>query len=104
MSCLARVTSCHCRPDRARARMATGVRLEDALPPELNFVSVQTSQGGGTNDNGTVRCELGTLAPGSNSTVTVQVVPTVLGLVTNTVIVSATETDLEPTNNTASLV
>jgi uncharacterized repeat protein (TIGR01451 family) len=83
---------------------ATGVRLEDALPPELNFVSVQTSQGSGTNDNGIVRGELGTLAIGSNATVTVQVAPTVLGPVTNTVVVSATETDLELTNNTASLV
>jgi uncharacterized repeat protein (TIGR01451 family) len=83
---------------------ATGARLEDALPAELNFVSVQTSQGNATNDNGIVRCELGTVAIGSNVTVTVQVVPSVVGLVTNTVDVSATETDLEPTNNTASVV
>src|SRR6266545_4690650 len=76
---------------------ASGVRLEDALPAGMNFVSVQTSQGSGTNDNGVVRCELGVLAMGSNATVTV-------GVVTNTVEVSASETDLEPTNNTATLV
>ncbi len=83
---------------------ASGVRLEDALPAGLNFVSVQTSQGSGTNNNGVVRCELGVLAMGSNATVTLEAVPGLVGLVTNTVEVSASETDLEPTNNTATLV
>src|SRR5213078_2853849 len=75
---------------------ATAVRLADELPGAVNFVSVQTSQGTGTNDQGTVRCELGDLAAGSSALVTIVVQPTALGLLTNRVGVSEEEIDLNP--------
>ena len=68
---------------------ATEVRLEDQLPLEWRFVSVETSQGSGTNDQGIVRCELGALAAGANALVRVTALPITVGLSTNTVTVSA---------------
>jgi len=62
---------------------ATAVRLADELPGAVNFVSLQTSQGTGTNDSGTVKCELGDLPAGSHALVTIVVRPTALGLLTN---------------------
>src|SRR5206468_12933793 len=82
---------------------ANEVRVEDQLPLEWRFVSVETSQGSGTNDQGIVRCELGALAAGANALVRVSALPLTVGLVTNTVTASARETDLGPANNTASV-
>jgi uncharacterized repeat protein (TIGR01451 family) len=84
--------------------MATGVRLEDVLPPTVKFVLVETSQGSGTNDNGTVRCELGNLATGSNAAVRIIVEATALGFLTNAATATGTDSDPVATNNTLSVV
>jgi uncharacterized repeat protein (TIGR01451 family) len=67
-------------------------------------VLVESSQGSGTNDNGTVRWELGTLGAGSNATARIVVETTVLGSLTNVATVSGSEADPAPTNNLASVV
>src|SRR6266566_1051795 len=84
--------------------MATAVRLEDVLPPTVKFLLVETSQGGGTNDNGTVRCELGNLASGSNAAVRIMVEATALGFLTNAATATGTEADPVATNDTVSVV
>src|SRR5205085_2045391 len=83
---------------------ATAVQLEDLLPPTVKFVLVETSQGSGTNDNGTIRCELGNLASGSIATARIIVEATALGFLTNAATATGTEVDPLVTNNTESVV
>src|SRR5207248_4747362 len=83
---------------------ATAVQLEDVLPPTVKFVLVETSQGSGTNDNGTIRCEVGNLASGSTATARIIVEATALGFLTNTARATGTEADPVLTNNTVSVV
>ena len=79
---------------------ATGVTLFDTLPDDVEFVSAVPSQGTCTGTT-TVVCNLGTLAVDAGATVTVRVVPTVSGLLTNTAVVTALEPDTIPANNVA---
>ena len=60
---------------------ATGVVLTDTLPAVVNFVSASTSC---LDAGGTVTCQIGTLASGDSTTVSILVSPTVLGAITNT--------------------
>ena len=49
----------------------------------------------------TVVCELGTLAAGAQATVTINVIPTVTGNLSNAAMVAAFETDPDPANNSS---
>lgn len=83
---------------------ATGVTLTDTLPAGVSFVFAAASKGacGNPDAGGTLVCELGSLAVGSNSTVTVIVTPepvTEPTELTNTATVAAVENDPVPGNN-----
>jgi len=80
---------------------ATGVALADTLPAGADLHSVVASQGSclGT---GTVTCALGTLARGTQLTVTFVVAPTATGTIDNVAMVTADEFDPVLANNTAS--
>ena len=83
---------------------ATGVTLTDNLPAGVTFVSATASNGacGNPDAGGTLVCELGLLAAGSNSTVTVTVTPEPVTEPTelaNTATVAAVENDPVPGNN-----
>ena len=80
---------------------ASNVRLTDTLPEGTQFVSATTSAGTCQHANGTVVCNLGTLASGMAATITLTVRPTVGGTHTNQAIVSADQADPVTTNNTA---
>ncbi len=85
---------------------ATGVTLTDTLPTGVTFVSAAASNGtcGNPDAGGTLVCEIGSLASGSNSTVTITVTPDTVTEPTelsNTASVAATETDPVPGNNSA---
>ncbi len=80
---------------------ASGVTVTDTLPAGVTLVSATPSQGTCT----VVTCDLGSLANGASAviTITVTVDPaTPAGTITNTATVSASETDPDATNNTAS--
>jgi uncharacterized repeat protein (TIGR01451 family) len=83
---------------------ATAVVLTDALPASLTFQSSTPSQGTCSRAGNTVTCNLGTIASGSNATVTITVTPgpTAVPSVTNTASVTTTASDLVPGNNSAS--
>jgi uncharacterized repeat protein (TIGR01451 family) len=83
---------------------ATFVVLEDPIPAWANFVSVAASQGSSTNTAGLIRCELGELTAGAGASVTIVVIPTVAGLVTNAVTLTTAEFDLNPADNQAEIV
>jgi uncharacterized repeat protein (TIGR01451 family) len=79
---------------------AEGVEVEDLLPTGVKFVSVASTIG--TCSAGTlIRCTLGTLPAGGSATISIHVIPTVPGLLTNTATVSSTEPrDPNLANNT----
>jgi uncharacterized repeat protein (TIGR01451 family) len=79
---------------------AEGVVLVDALPPGVSSGPVSTSQG---SCSGTVvvTCSLGALSSGSNAAITIGVVPTAVGVVTNSAVVSGSTVDPDPTDNQA---
>ncbi len=83
---------------------ATNVALTDNLPAGVTFTSATSSQGTVTHTAGVVSGNLGTLAPGASATVTllVGVNSATRGTITNTANVTATETDADPSNNSAS--
>ncbi len=78
---------------------ATGVRLTDTLPANVTFRSATSSQGS-CNGTSTITCTLGSLTSNLATTVGIDVMPTKLGPITNTVSVTGNEADLFPLNNT----
>ncbi|NIV35348.1 MAG: DUF11 domain-containing protein, partial [Anaerolineae bacterium] len=62
---------------------ATDVALTDTLPAGVTFVSATPSQGACSETGGTVTCNLGNLASGATTTVTLVVTPTAEGTITN---------------------
>lgn len=87
---------------------AAGVSVTDVLPASFTLRSIIVSQnvqpGPQPNGGGTLAFSLGTLAGGSNATVTIVGTADSAGLITNRVTVSRTDTDGNPTNNTATEV
>ncbi|MFQ5739794.1 MAG: hypothetical protein ACE5JX_12345 [Acidobacteriota bacterium] len=84
------------------ASQATGVTVTDILPGGAVFVSVSPSQGTCAHSNGTVTCNLGSLAGGSSASATLIVsAPVSGGTFTNTASVSGNEQDPLDSNNTA---
>jgi uncharacterized repeat protein (TIGR01451 family) len=79
---------------------ATGVTLVDSLPAGATVVP---APGATLRPDGTIAETLGTLASGASTTVTIVVVPTVLGTATNSVTASANEIDPTKADNTASV-
>ena len=81
---------------------APEVVVTDTLPTDVTFVSATPNQGSCSHTSGTVTCNLGTLADGASATVTILVIPSTLGALSNTVNVTSgiTYSDLA-TNSTA---
>ncbi len=79
---------------------ALSVTLTNSLPPGVSFVSASL---GCTNLGGIVHCDLGGMADNAVRSVTITVLPTELGRVTNVVTVSSTQFDAFPVNNTSAL-
>jgi uncharacterized repeat protein (TIGR01451 family) len=79
----------------------TGVVLTDTLPGSVSLVSALATQGS-CNGSSPVVCDLGNLGVHAGVTVTIVVVPTALGLVSNSVTVAANESETNLANNTAS--
>src|SRR5262249_32297623 len=79
---------------------ATGVTVSDTLPSTVSFVSASASQGT-CNGSSTISCTLGNLTNGTSATVTIVVLPTSTGTLSNTASVAGTELDSNTTNNSA---
>ncbi|MSU58714.1 MAG: DUF11 domain-containing protein [Pedosphaera sp.] len=80
---------------------ATSVVLTDPLPAGLTLVSATPSQGTCTNSAGTLICSLGNINDAASASVAVVVAPTVPGVVSNYVAITAAETDNDASNNSA---
>jgi uncharacterized delta-60 repeat protein/uncharacterized repeat protein (TIGR01451 family) len=81
---------------------ATDVALADTLAGAATLGSVAASQGTCATAGPTVDCSLGTLASGAVATVTIVVVPSALGLISDTATVTAEGADPNPANDSAS--
>ncbi|MBK5258553.1 MAG: DUF11 domain-containing protein [Thermoanaerobaculia bacterium] len=79
--------------------IATNVTLTDNLSASVTYLSASP---GCTNVALVVTCSMGSIASGGTSTVTIQVMTTTIGLITNNAAVTATEADPIPGNNSAS--
>ena len=80
---------------------ATGVTLTDTLPAGVDYVSADPDQGSCSELGGTVRCDLGSLAGGTSTTVRIVVTPTAPGTPCNTASVDADQDDPNPDNDSA---
>jgi uncharacterized repeat protein (TIGR01451 family) len=86
---------------------ASGVTVTDPLPASGVFKSMSTTQGTCTrttgspskNKGGTVTCSVGTLEAGNGATITIVIVPTTKGTLSDTATVSPT--DATPLDNSA---
>lgn len=79
---------------------ATGVEAVDTLPSQVNIVSVVPSCPVSGN---VVTCDLGAFATGETKTISIKVIPTQTGILTNSVSVSAIEADPDLCNNSANI-
>lgn len=80
---------------------ATAVLLQDSLPNGVTFVSAVASQGQVFETGGVVSAAPGTLASGASATVTITVIPQVLGKLVNTATVQAAQFDANLDNNSS---
>ena len=78
---------------------AQGVMVTDILPGDVTYDSAITSQGSCTEIDKTVQCDLGELLTGESATVTITVIPTVVGLLSSTASVTSDLMDPDTTNN-----
>ena len=80
---------------------ATGVTVTDVLPGGVTYVSAAPDAGSCSFLNGTVTCNLGTLAAGASVGITLQVTADTVQRVSNTATVSLNELDTNLADNTA---
>jgi len=83
---------------------ATGVLLTDSLPPGVTLVSSNTSSGSFSLIGGGVTINAGSLASGAGLAATLRVTPSLAGTLTNIVVASSAQTDLDPVSNTAKVL
>ncbi|HEU0012010.1 MAG TPA: tandem-95 repeat protein [Verrucomicrobiae bacterium] len=82
----------------------TSATVVDTLPLSANFVSAFTSQGSCSNSGNLVTCLVSNLNSGGGAGITIVVIPTLGGPITNRASVSGGFLDVVASNNTASLV
>lgn len=82
--------------------VATNVSVTDTLPAGVGFVSAATTQGN-CSGTATVNCTLGTLPVGSVAIITIVVMPAAAGQITNTAIISGSQSDFDSSNNSVTI-
>jgi uncharacterized repeat protein (TIGR01451 family) len=84
--------------------IVSGVTLTDTLPTGANFVSASSTNGPCTLANGVLTCDIGVLTNNTGFTVSIVVVPPSEAVLNNTATISSVESDLNPGDNTASII
>lgn len=83
---------------------ANNVIMTDTLPNSVLFVSASSSQGSCGQAGGVVTCNMGLLTNGSEVTIEIVVVPTILGDIDNAAVVTSDQLDFMPDNDLASKI
>ncbi|TAK94524.1 MAG: DUF11 domain-containing protein, partial [Verrucomicrobia bacterium] len=78
---------------------ASSVVVTDVLPATVNFVSAVSSQGTCSNNSGIVTCDLGSLTNSGTATITLTVLATATGSLSNYVSLTSSEVENLPSNN-----
>jgi uncharacterized repeat protein (TIGR01451 family) len=81
---------------------ATGVTLNQSLPPSVTLLSSNTSQGTVTASAGSILGDLGSVASGAKATITLVVATSTNTTLLTTATASAIEADVNPANNSVS--
>jgi uncharacterized repeat protein (TIGR01451 family) len=76
--------------------------VKDPLPTVLSFATATSTTGTCTGTQ-SITCNIGSLANGATAVITIRATPTAPGTVTNTASVTATSSDLNDANNSASV-
>ena len=81
---------------------SSAVQMTDALPETVHFDSIHASKGfcSGTTH---IQCSIGLMNAGESTTITLRVIPSASGEITNTAQVSGFGTDPNPNNNSVSV-
>jgi len=79
---------------------ATGVKLEDSLPPQVTFVSASP---GCTAGKGAVTCDIGALAVGDSISLSIVVTAVDKGMAANTAVITSDNVDPDLSNNTCTV-
>ncbi|HKQ36617.1 MAG TPA: Calx-beta domain-containing protein [Verrucomicrobiae bacterium] len=82
-------------------RLATGVKVTDLLPPDMEFRSAVPSQGSCAQSNATIVCDLGGIDVNGLAQIMISVRPLVGGSMTNSAFVTQDQNDVEVPNNSA---
>ncbi|MBI4446185.1 MAG: DUF11 domain-containing protein [Acidobacteria bacterium] len=82
---------------------ASGVKVTDPLTSTVSLVSASASQGSCSQSEATIVCTIGDLVAGASATVTIAVTPSSAGSLTNTASVAGSESELDSSNNSASV-
>lgn len=83
---------------------ANTVSVTDTLPAGAQYVSGTTATGTVTNQSGTVTWSVGSLANGATASLSLVVIPSATGSLTNTAVAASGVSDLYPENNTVTSV
>ncbi|MGQ0593865.1 MAG: DUF11 domain-containing protein [Gammaproteobacteria bacterium] len=81
---------------------ATGVQLTDSLPNRIVLDGPPAPSQGDCRGTGPVTCNLGTLSSGTEASVTIYVIPTAAGILTNRATINLNQIDPDSSNNAAS--
>jgi len=84
--------------------IVSGVTLKDTLPNGVQFESAISTNGPCTLANGVLTCDVGVLTNNTGFTMSIVVVPPVEAVLNNTATISSVESDLNPGDNTASII
>jgi uncharacterized repeat protein (TIGR01451 family) len=79
---------------------ASAVSVTDMLPAGAQYVSGTTATGTVTNQSGTVTWSVGPLANGATASLSLIIIPSAAGTITNTAVAASAVSDLYPENNT----
>jgi len=82
--------------------IVTGVTLRDTLPAGVNFVSANPTNF--TLTNGVLTCQIGVMTNSTGFTLSIVVVPPTEAVLNNTATITSVESDLNPGDNTASVI
>ncbi|MDQ1591371.1 MAG: hypothetical protein QOG71_1998, partial [Pyrinomonadaceae bacterium] len=80
---------------------ATGVTVTDTFPAGVQIISASSNVGSCAVNSQTVNCAVGNLLSGANALITINVVPTNAGVLTNQASVAGAEVDSNNGNNSA---
>jgi uncharacterized repeat protein (TIGR01451 family) len=84
------------------AHEATDVKVIDPIPQNAQYISVSTTQGTCSLSNGTITCLLGKVAVNASVKVDLVLTSNTVGSIQNSPYVTASEVDVNTSNNTAS--